>query len=421
MKSRAQRIEYINKVVEAAKKNELHDFYTIKNWRGKPLRRNIVRIDSEYLMFRIENSRTEIQQLAYIRKNSLPKDFFRDPESPAVQEAQQEILTDMVKGKGKDMLEDIRTYGQDDSCIITYDGYLVNGNRRTAGLMYLGERYIDCVVLDEDASPKDIYLLEQNLQIAQDFREDYHWINELRNIRKGTEDSRLKLTEPELAANLRLTPQELKVKLRMLDLIDAFLIWRNIKGEYDYPKLDDTEEIFRQLEKSTRQIKDSVKHEALRNAVFTIIEERPTKGRLYGYVTYLMKTFDQIYAKLQRTTLSDSTFNGQAAETDSGEEELLDDLLGNEQNNPTFSFEGEESVSENSDKLVEAILDVKNENKEKRDAEAVYEAVSTALRELQGLAIDNDTAKLGSIRNKLEQIIANAERLLEEVKEYENG
>src|SRR5690606_29844286 len=100
--------------------------------------------------------------------------------------------------------------------------------------------------------------------------------------------------------------------------------------------------------------------------------------------------------------------------------ELLDDLLDDEQNIPTFSFEGEESVSENSGKLVEAILDVKNENKEKRDAEAVYEAVSIALRELQGLVIDNDTAKLGSIRNKLEQIIANAERLLEEVKEYEN-
>jgi len=103
MKSREERIENIGKTVKAANEDESRkSVYTIKNWRGKPLYRKIIQIDSEYLMFRIENSRTEIQQLAHIRKNSLPKDFFSDPESPLVQQAQEEILTSMVRGKGKD-------------------------------------------------------------------------------------------------------------------------------------------------------------------------------------------------------------------------------------------------------------------------------------------------------------------------------
>ncbi|WP_257667285.1 ParB/RepB/Spo0J family partition protein [Parapedobacter tibetensis] len=421
MKPRAERIEYIRRVTKVAEEdNSNKNYYAIKSWRDKPLHRKIVHIDSEYLMFRIENSRTEIQQLAYIRKNSLGKEFFNDPESPVVQQTQQEILTEMVKGKGRDLLDDLKTRRQEDPCIITYDGYIVNGNRRTAGLKHLGVRYIDCVVLPEDASPKDIYLLEQLLQIAQDFREDYHWINELRNIRKGKEDSRLELTDKELAENLRLSTQELKIKLRMIDLIDAFLIWRNFPGEYDYSKLDDTEEIFRQLEKSSRlYIKDNIKQEALRNAIFTIIEERPSKGRLYGYVIDLIRTFDQVYEKMLQTVSTDPPNHEETKESNPNAEELLDNLIDNDQGSTNFSFDSQENVLENSSKIIEAILDVKEVNKERKDAEAVYESVSAALRELQGLVIDNDTAKLGSVRNKLEQIITNAERLLRELKEYD--
>jgi hypothetical protein len=423
MKSREERIENIRKVVEAANKDEsIKSYYTIKNWRGKPLYRKIVRIDSEYLMFRIENSRTEIQQLAHIRKNSLPKDFFSDPESPTVQQAQENILTDMVRGKGKDLLDDLKIRKQEDACIISYDGYIVNGNRRTAGLKFLGDRYIDCVVLPEDATPKDIYMLEQQLQIAQDFREKYHWINELRNIRKGKEDARLELSELELAANLRLELKDIKTLLRTLDLVDAFLIWKNITGEYDYPKLDDTEEVFRQLEKAIKKYaKDPAKREALQNAIFNLIEHRPTKGRLYNYVMDLIRNFDQVYVKMQNAnTESSEPDQTESKKPEDEETGLLDELIEGESGTETSMFDDPENASETSENLVDVIADVKAENKEKKDAEAVYESVSTALRELQGLMIDNDTAKLGSIRNKLEQIISSSNRLLEELKSFDN-
>ena len=65
--------------------------------------------------------------------------------------------------------------------------------------------------------------------------------------------------------------------------------------------------------------------------------------------------------------------------------------------------------------LVETIADVKAENRERKDAEAVYTAVSTALRELQGLKIEDSTAKITSINNKLGQIIKVSTKLLNEV------
>jgi len=420
MKSREERIEYIKKVVETANKHETKKiFYTIKHWRNEHLYRKIVQIDSEFLMFRIENSRTEIQQLKYVRDNSLPKDFFNDPESPMVQEAQESILFKMAGNKG--LLDDLRNRKQDDACIITFDGYIVNGNRRTAGLKFLGERYVSCVVLPEDATPKDIYLLEQQLQISQDFKEDYHWINELRNIKRGKEDSKLELSEKELASNLREDLKDIRVKLRMLSLVDSFLFWKNIPGEYDYPKLDKAEEIFRQLEKGIKKYsKDPEKMEALQKAVFNLLEERPTEIRLYKHVGDLIKNFEHVLNKVNEPNTFEVTSN-QPNESNVHEgDNLFDDLFEKDKKiNPTI-FENPDNASETTSCLIEIIADINAENREKKDAEAVYESVSSALRELQGLTIDNDTSKLGSIKNKLEQIISSSQRLLDELKSFED-
>lgn len=421
MKSREERIEHIRKVHKAANDDQTSkNYYTIKQWRGKPLYRKIIQIDCEFLMFRVENSRTEIQQLSYIRKHGLTKEFFNDPESYLTQQAQEDILIEMIRAKGKDLLEDLRIRKQEDACIITYDGYLVNGNRRTAALKSLNERYIDCIVLPEDTTPKDIYFLEQQLQISQDFREDYHWINELKNIRRGIEDSRFEFSEKELASNLRLELKELRIKLRMLDLIDAFLIWKKMPGEYDYQKLDDAKEVFQQLEKAIKKYsKDPIKGEALQNAVFNLIEERPKDGRLYNYVMELFRSFDQIREKVKPENKTEKETEKKESYTEENND-LLNELLDDENIDDNEVFNNHENASETVSKLIEAIADVQAENKEKRDTEAVYEGVSSALRELQGLVIDSETAKIGSIKNKLEQIITAARRLLDEADSIES-
>jgi len=422
MKDISQRIEYIRQRNEAAKKEENRATYTIKNWRGKIiLYPKIIQVDVEYLMYRIENSRTEIQQMAYLRSNpTLPKNLFSDPESSMAQEAQEVILNRINNStrSSKDFLDDLAR-GQSEPAIITYDGYLINGNRRTAALKSLSEQYITCVVLPEDTSPKDIYELEQELQISQDFREPYHWINELRNIYKGIEDKRFKYTEAQIAKRLRISEPDLKAKRRMLLLVDAFLIWKDIKGQYDYSKLEDTEQIFIQLEKAIKKYsKDEKKLEELKNAVFTLIEEKPSKGRLYGHVMDLIKNFDQIYDKFKKTETTKTT--PKDAKVIGDKENILDSLLEGEDEETTPIFNDAQNAQEIAASLLETIADIKAENKEKTDSEAVYQAVSDALRDLQGLSIDSDTAKKDSIKNKLEQIINTAQELLEQIKTFEN-
>ena len=116
--------------------------------------------------------------------------MFSDPESKLAQETQEKILNSMVLDK-KDFLNDLRTRKQVEPAIITYDGYIINGNRRTAALKHLGEEYITCVVLPEDATKQEIYELEQEMQLAREFKEPYHWINELKNIKRGATDFNL--------------------------------------------------------------------------------------------------------------------------------------------------------------------------------------------------------------------------------------
>ncbi len=421
MKSYSQRVEYIRKLNEAAKRDESRPAYPIRNWRGKNiLYPKIIQVDVDYLMFRLENSRTEIQQLTYLRTHpTLPKDLFSNPESDMAQGAQEAILTQINKSAGKDFLEDLKSRGQEDSAIITYDGYLINGNRRTAALKNLGVRYIDCVVLPEDTTPKDIYELEQELQISQDFREDYHWINELKNIRKGLEDKRFNFRETEMATRLRISVQDLRAKRRMLELIDSFLIWKDISGQYDYSKLEETEQIFIQLEKAIRRYSDPLKMEELKNAAFTLIEEKPTKGRLYGYIMDLIRNFDKVYEKILDERASKNT---QQANPVQESDDVIDAILGDDsQENGAPIFNTYSNAPEMAALLVEKIADVKAENKEQSNNEAVYDAVSSALRELQGLSIDNDTAKQESIKHKLEQIITASQDLMKQLQSIENS
>ncbi|MCD7963784.1 MAG: hypothetical protein LUF90_09645 [Rikenellaceae bacterium] len=414
MKTRADRIEQIRTVCRSAEQNN-SPTYPIKHWKGDTrLDRRIIRLDHDYLMSRIENSRTEIQQLAYIKKRNLREDHFADPESYAAQKSQEEILLEMIHSKG--LLDDLSKRKQEDPCIITFEGYLVNGNRRTAALKTLDTRYIECIVLPEDATPKDIYALEQQLQISQDFREDYHWINELRNIRRGREDKSLKFSERELANNLRMEVSELKKKLRMLELVDSFLIWKWIKGQYDYSQLDDAEEAFRQLEKSLKKYsKDHTKQEKLQNEVFTLIESRPEKGRLYNYVTALIKNFDQIQKRLLENNETASGESETAKSETSQSGDLIDQLIGINKTDNSDEFSNPSNAEDNSSKLIEAIADVSAANQERTSTEAVYDGVSKALRELQGLIVYKDTAKLESTKNKLHQIIHVSTSLLKDI------
>ncbi|MFC1618914.1 hypothetical protein ACFL45_03115 [Candidatus Neomarinimicrobiota bacterium] len=379
------------------------------------------------MKYRIENSRTNIQQLTYLRNNpNSPNDLFSDPEAEKAQIAQGQILTEMVEGKSE-FLEDLKDRSQVEAAIITHDGFIVNGNRRTAALKLLGEDYLDCVVLPEDTTKQDIYDLEQELQIAKEFKEPYHWINELKNIQLGL--TQLGLTTSHIAKRLHQKENDVKSKSRMLDLIDSFLIWKNIPDQHDYEKLDETEQIFADLEKTLRNQhyrQDPSKQEDLKKAVFALIENKPTEGRLYQHVRDLVKGFDQIREKFsdvssEKTDAVDDDNDPKNQPDTPVEDDPQEDILaefddkGDTSNVKISGFDTPEDASTNVDDLVEVIGDVKASEKEKDDDESVYNSVSKALRELQGLKASKTSTKLKAAKNKLKEIKVKADELLKQI------
>jgi hypothetical protein len=134
----------------------------------------------------------------------------------------------------------------------------------------------------------------------------------------------------------------------------------------------------------------------------------------------LIRNFDKVNERMQQSASDENNTKIETTKTNSYENELFDELIPDDSKENIPLFDDSESAPEISVNLVEVIADVKAENKEKRNSEAVYESVSSALRELQGLTIDHETAKLASIKNKLEQIISSSQRLLDELKSFEN-
>lgn len=416
------RIDQIRKSLASAEKSKQTSTYTVRPWRNGELVCDIMTLPASYLKYRIENSRTNIQQMAYLRDNpDAEKDLFSDPEAMQAQAAQEHILTEMVKGK-TDFLSDLKDRKQVEPAIITYDGFIVNGNRRTAALKLIGEDLIKCVVLPEDTTKRDIYDLEQELQIAQDFKEPYHWINELINIQYGLTD--LEKTTVQIAKQLHQTDGDVKSKSRMLDLIDSFLIWKSIPKQRDYHKLDETEQIFIELEKALRSQqfkKDASKQTDLQYAVFTLIENKPSEGRLYQHVRDLIKRFNKIREKMSG---SSKEGNDTAIHTPDSEDPNRDtdasilDEIGGEYSSGDIRLRGFDSpgdASFNASDLVDTIGDVKAAEREEDDLESVHNSVKKALRELQGLKVSADSKKLDSARNKLNEIKLKSDELLGQI------
>ena len=109
--------------------------------------------------------------------------FTADPNGQEAQTQQYRILADQEGFE--DLKADLRARGQQQPAVVTAEGVLINGNRRTTALRSLfrdddhqPSRYLSCLVLPADANLREMVDLETELQIAREFKEDYTWVNE---------------------------------------------------------------------------------------------------------------------------------------------------------------------------------------------------------------------------------------------------
>ncbi|MCK9868107.1 ParB N-terminal domain-containing protein [Nocardiopsis dassonvillei] len=142
----------------------------------------LVELGIDWVRFSTLNHRTKAEQQRVAHQRRQDDLFSADPFGESAQEAQLAILAG--QNKFSDLKEDLLARGQQEPALVTADGVLINGNRRTAAMRtlrsegHLQFKYVRCLVLPDDATPDEILDLEAELQVARDFREEYSWINE---------------------------------------------------------------------------------------------------------------------------------------------------------------------------------------------------------------------------------------------------
>ena len=142
-----------------------------------------VELEVDWVRFSVRNHRTKAEQMQ-VTDNLGQKDLFTaDPLGKEAQDAQFAILSS--QSGFADLKADLRNRRQQEPAIVTAEGVLINGNRRSAALRslyrndhHLAARYVDCLVLPQDATMAELLDLEAELQVARNFKQDYSWINE---------------------------------------------------------------------------------------------------------------------------------------------------------------------------------------------------------------------------------------------------
>ncbi len=171
-----ERVEFLR--ARATDKQEL-----LTAWPRPQKELKVVEVEVDWVRFSTLNHRTKAEQLRAVHDSKQADLFTSDPLGSDAQEAQFRILCGQ---KGfEDLKADLRERRQQEPAVITAEGVLINGNRRTAALrsLYhddhvLDARYVRCLLLPEDATADELVDLEAELQIAKDFKEDYSWVNE---------------------------------------------------------------------------------------------------------------------------------------------------------------------------------------------------------------------------------------------------
>lgn len=196
-----------------------------------PFRKNtalpVVRVDIDDLRFNANLGRLILERLSGAQ--------FEPPDDPAAQAEIQRLI--LEQQEAKELKRHLEEEGQLQPGIVSADGTLINGNRRLAVLRNLwGEskedrfKYMRVAVLPRDATSRELYLLEVNLQMTPETRARYGPITTLAQLRFGLEKH--KLDKGQLAHAMYLESSELEERLAILQIVDEYLAFIKRPGAY---------------------------------------------------------------------------------------------------------------------------------------------------------------------------------------------
>jgi len=420
-----ERIDLIQQ--KATNTTKRHRFFEYQNTLNElPL----IRIPLSLPIYRMANYRTKTRQQAYIRQHQKDINYFDvGQENVEAQQSQHEILVDLAKkgieGSVTPIVDVLEQDVQKDPLLITYDGVVVNGNRRLSAMRYLYSEknkydfeYIECIVLPKDATEKEIRDIEVRLQMQPHTELPYEWIVEAIAARDLLID---RGEHKDVAELMRIRPVEVQNKVLSLELVEDYLSnW--LKKPENYDLVEDKEQWFSDLAKIIRK-KDNEEKEIAKTIAFFLTEKSSLlEGRLYSYTNAIGKFLPDVAKKLadnKGITLEAIQDNPNS-------------LFGEEDAEPNFSYtpliEELEKIHENGgeseNNLVIEIKEIYVDSKEKADDKSKGEYAKnkateahTALRAIDISEADPNT--YASIIIQLEMIEQLIQKLKSDIAELE--
>ena len=394
---------------------------------------DLVKIDVPigFPLYNLRSGRTHRAQALFVERNDLPADFFADPESSEAQAAQHEILLDLINEA--DLAEDLVAKGQLNPLVLTYDGFIVDGNRRTAALRKEGEaENLTAVVLPRDALATEVYETELELQMARQTKAEYNWIDEALHIQWGVHE----LEEPvhAIAQRMNQKDNEIEQLLGRLALVDLYLEWLGAPGKYHRISADRSSageqafiELHQRESRSQHRNLPELHRRAIRHSCFTVIEQ----GGGYMDVRRVADSLRTRPAEVVRrvkenlpTELAerlDAPYEADPAAADGGTS-VLDQLARAEGEEPTpAGSELLNVVEQPADAPVVAPVitqvaeELAQESREREQHLDPLRKVERALRLLNDVELDEHTERLGDVARTLAELMTQAERLAAQV------
>ena len=212
------------------------------NLQGKRVDLKTYRLPIELTFYNISNGRFAAEYIDLKKKENRELDSHDSDDSKKIQE----LLLDLEPKQSMTLEKDLLQFGQKDPGIISYDGNVINGNRRRSvleRLVSLGHsefKFIEVARLPPNTSPQDLWKIEANIQLSKNVQVDYGPINEILKFKQGIESG---LEPIEIANSLYggFKEKDILEKLEQLKLITEYLmfigepgIFNRVKGVHEH-------------------------------------------------------------------------------------------------------------------------------------------------------------------------------------------
>ena len=219
--------------------------------KGKYVELDVYRIPIKYLKFNLDNTRFEAQKLVYEKHNG-PINISTKRGEEAIEKLLLYSNNGVTLSKdAKTLIGDLKRNGQLEPGIITWDGYIINGNRRFACLKYLYKtdpeekyEYFNTTRLPKGTSEEEYFKIEADMQWSKDLKVGYDPLNKYLMLKRA---KLYRMDQKQIASLTHRSVKEINAELAELELIEEYL--RTTKDPRDFSQLDGQTEIITEAAK----------------------------------------------------------------------------------------------------------------------------------------------------------------------------